>query len=61
MVQDVKTAEENWMRYTFARDNGHLDFVRMANVTEQYFYGNQWREETRRKLTAQFKPVITVN
>jgi len=61
MVQDVKTAEENWSRYTFARDNGHLDFVRMANVGEQYFYGNQWREETRRKLTAQFKPVITVN
>lgn len=61
MAQNVAVAEENWMRYAFARDNGHLDFVRMANTTEQYFYGNHWREETRRKLTAQLKPVVTVN
>ena len=61
MVQNVTDAEENWMRYSFARDNGHLDFVRMANITEQYFYGNQWREETRRKLSNQMKPVVTVN
>jgi hypothetical protein len=61
MPLDVAKAEENWMRYRFARDNGHLDFVRNANMFEQYFYGNQWRDETRAKLNQQFKPVITVN
>lgn len=61
MPLNVAKAEENWMRYRFARDNGHLDFVRNANMFEQYFYGNQWRDETRAKLNQQFKPVITVN
>lgn len=61
MPLNVAKAEENWQRYAFARDNGHLDFVRSANLHEQYFYGNQWRDETRQKLRQQFKPVITVN
>lgn len=61
MPLNVTKAEENWNRYAFARDNGHLDFVRMANIAEQYTYGNQWRDETRQKLNQQFKPVITVN
>jgi hypothetical protein len=61
MPKDVTKAEENWNRYTFARDNGHLDFVRKANICEQYFYGNQWREETRRLLEQQMKPVVTIN
>ncbi len=61
MPKNISKAEENWGRYAFARDNGHLDFVRKANVCEQYFYGNQWREETRRSLEQQMKPVITVN
>ena len=61
MPLNIAKAEENWMRYAFARDNGHLDFVRSANLHEQYFYGNQWRDDTRAKLSSQFKPVITVN
>lgn len=61
MPKNTAKAEENWDRYSFARDNGHLDYVRKSNVCEQYFYGNQWREETRRKLEQQMKPVVTVN
>lgn len=61
MPVDVTKSEENWNRYSFARDNGHLGFVRKAALCEQYFYGNQWREETRRRLEQQLKPVVTVN
>ena len=61
MPRDIQKTEENWSRYAFARDNGHLDFVRKANICEQYFYGNQWREETRRMLEQQLKPVVTIN
>lgn len=61
MPVDSQKAEENWMRYAFARDNGHQDFVRKANICEQYFYGNQWREDTRRRLEQQMKPVLTIN
>ncbi len=61
MAKDITKADENWHRYTFARDNGHLDFVRGANKKEQYFYGNQWQEATRRQLESQMKPVVTVN
>ena len=61
MPKDITKADENWQRYSFARDNGHLDFVRGANKKEQYFYGNQWQEATRRQLESQMKPVVTVN
>lgn len=61
MPKDITKADENWHRYAFARDNGHLDFVRGANKKEQYFYGNQWQEATRRRLESQMKPVVTVN
>lgn len=61
MPLDTVRAEENWNRYAYARDNGHLNYVRKANLCDQYFYGNQWREETRRMLEQQLKPVVTVN
>lgn len=61
MPKDITKADENWQRYSFARDNGHLDFVKGANKKEQYFYGNQWQEGTRRRLESQMKPVVTVN
>lgn len=54
-------ANLQFQRYEYARDNGHLDFVRRANLCDEYFLGHQWSESDRRTLEAQGKPVLTIN
>jgi hypothetical protein len=61
MPLNVELARTTWERYIYARDNGHLDYVRKANQCEQYFYGNHWTDKQRRKLEGQSKPVLTIN
>ncbi len=61
MSNDLELAKENWLQYVYARDHGHLDYVKKATLCENYFYGEQWDNATRAKLTAQGKPVLTIN
>lgn len=58
---DYKIAEEQYERYAYARDNGHLDFVKKADKCDEYFAGIQWDPITKAKLESQGKPVLTIN
>lgn len=61
MALNVTRARENWHHYVYARDNGHLEFVRKAKLCEDYYYGNQWSPVFKQKLERQGKPVLTIN
>lgn len=61
MPLNTALAQENWHHYVYARDNGHLDFVRKAKLCEDYYYGKQWDPLHKAKLERQGKPVLTIN
>lgn len=61
MGSNYQTARENYDRYSYARDNGHLDFVELATKCDDYVRGNQWDAATRSRLERRGKPVITIN
>ncbi len=54
-------ALENFNRFSFCRDNGHLRYVAKANKCDDYFSGLQWDPITKRKLERQRRPVLTIN
>lgn len=57
----ILIADEQFRRYAYARDNGHLDYVRMADKCDDYFAGQQWDPIIRQRLESQGKPVLTIN
>jgi len=61
MPTDFEIADEQFERYSYARDNGHLDFVKKADICDNYFAGIQWDASVRAKLESQGKPVLTIN
>ena len=61
MPLNVEKTRDVWEKYVYARDNGHLNFVRKANQCESYFYGDHWNPVHKRRLEAQGKPVLTIN
>lgn len=61
MALDYQKAADNWDRYVYARDNGHLDFLKKAKLCEEYAAGKQWDELIRQKLERLGKPALTLN
>ena len=61
MPVDATLAQEQYQRYCYCRDNGHLDFVAKADRCEKFFAGDQWREEDLNALKAQKRPAMTIN
>lgn len=61
MPVNNQLARENWERYTYARDNGHTDYVRKAKQCDEYFAGIHWDDVLKRKLDRQRKPTVTIN
>lgn len=59
--QDNIKAQENFDRYSYLRDNGHLRFTEKANKCDNYFQGIQWDELVKRRLERMKKPVLTLN
>lgn len=54
-------AQENYERYSYARDNGHTGFLKKSHLCEDYFQGLQWEEKIRRALENAGRPVLTIN
>ena len=53
---------ETWQRYVWLRDNGHLTFVRKADLCEGVFEGpGQWLEKDRQNLNSVGRPALTIN
>jgi len=61
MPVNYNVAQEQFERYCYYRDNGHLDFVAKANKCDNYFAGQQWDPATLNKLKAQRRPALTIN
>lgn len=61
MPRDSLKAREQWLRYVYARDTGHINFVKKAARCEDYVAGEQWDEADKAALRAARRPYVTVN
>jgi len=61
MAIDFEISQNNWLRYVYVRDNGHLDFVAKANKCDDFFLGKQWDPLVKQQLDAQRRPALTIN
>lgn len=64
MPANYQVASEQWERYVYCRDNGHLDFLAKARLCEDYFAGYpdlQWDPQVAAELRRQRRPNLTIN
>ena len=61
MPVDAQLATEQWMRYQYVRDRGHLQFLEKAHQCEEFFAGNQWSQADMTSLRLQRRPALTIN
>jgi len=61
MPVDAQKATEQWMRYQYCRDRGHLQFIEKADTCEKFFAGEQWSPVDLNTLKLQRRPALTVN
>lgn len=61
MPIDSAIASKVWLRYAFARDNGHAKFVEKADLCERMFRGDQWDRADLAKLKQSRRPALTIN
>lgn len=59
-VNDSLT-DEQWRRYIYCRDRGHIDFVQKADKCDKFVVGEQWLPEDLNELALQRRPAITIN
>ena len=60
-ASNAETARDNYSAYSYARDNGHLEFIQKAKKCDDFFCGSQWDEAIRSRLERLGKPVVTIN
>ena len=61
MPVNTEIAYKQWMRYAWARDNGHTRFMEKADTCERFFQGDQWSSTDRMALESVQRPVLTIN
>lgn len=61
MAHNPEKAREQWIRYAYMRDVGHIDFVAKANRCEDFVNAKQWTAEDKAALAAGKRPALTVN
>lgn len=61
MPVNEQLADEQWRRYTYCRDRGHIEFLNKANNCDQFFVGNQWLQQDLDALKLQNRPAMTIN
>ena len=62
-IKNNDAARENWARYLYGRDRGHLEYMAQAAICEGMYLGGglQWREEDKRVLDEQGRPYYEFN
>jgi hypothetical protein len=58
---DKYVALDQWDRYVYMRDSGHLDFLAKADKCMKFFMGLQWEQADVDRLTLQKRPALTIN
>lgn len=61
MPVNASLASDIWLRYSYIRDNGHLDYVHKAKKCEDFFTGLQWDANDLALLRTQKRPALTIN
>ena len=54
-------ASEQWTRFQYCRDRGHLEFINKADRCDKFFAGDQWLQADLNALALQRRPAITIN
>ena len=54
-------ASEQWTRFQYCRDRGHLEFINKADKCDRFFAGEQWNQADLNALALQRRPAITIN
>ena len=54
-------ASEQWTRFQYCRDRGHLEFINKADKCEKFFAGDQWLQADLNALQPQKRPALTIN
>lgn len=57
----TKLVRQQYQRYVYARDNGHLAYNNKARKCDAFFRGDQWRVEDKQRLRAERRPALTIN
>ena len=60
-AKEEEITRTQWARYERARDNGHLDYVYMAQKCDEYYQGEQWDPDDESALEAEGRPALTIN
>ena len=60
-VAASQLADEQWRSYVRARDNGHVQYVKMSEQCNAYYIGDQWDADVIAKLDLEKRPHQTVN
>ncbi len=61
MPVNTQLAQDQWNRYTYMRDNGHLAYLEKANKCERFYAGDQWEPIDKAALAAVRRPALTIN
>ena len=61
MPVNTAVADKIWYRYQYAREAGHTDFIRKADICEDFFRGDQWSPSDLAALKASRRPALTIN
>jgi len=59
MPVNPELAHSQWIRYEQCRDNGHLQFVALADKCDAFLAGEQWDPRDKMKLGT--RPALTIN
>ena len=60
-AKEEEITRTQWMRYERARDNGHLDYVQVAQRCDDFYQGEQWDPEDESALEQEGRPALTIN
>lgn len=60
-MSDSQLAAENYERYCYVRDYGHLKYVQKAKQCRSYFFGRQWDPAVKAMLNVAKRPAFTIN
>jgi hypothetical protein len=61
MPVDPAVSGEQYERFVYMRDNGHVDFLAKADRCDQFTVGNQWLASDKALLESARRPALTIN
>lgn len=59
--EENRICRNQWDRYKRARDNGHLEYIAMAQKCDAFYRGDQWDQMDIAALDEEGRPALTIN